>query len=338
MLYRDGLAWLYGKPATYKSFIALDWAGCVAAGLPWHGHETTQGTVLYVIAEGATGLRKRVRAWEDHAGHTMAVMFLPVAVQLLKAVDRAAFIALVADLGPALVVLDTQARVTIGAEENSTREMGELVAAADAIRAACRACVLTVHHEPRNGENMRGAIALEGAAASLFRAERDGARITLKNTRQRDVAEADDIALVAVERLDSIVVVSNEGRWTLPVASASEALIVKTLLDTFPDTGASATLLMELTKLSKSTFYHAVKTLVSTGQVVNSGSRNRSFYELPKGRVQLGPTESNGSACPVSNVQPPFKGLDTLDTPGPDATEPGDSSESGAGDGEEPQS
>ena len=63
ILYHDTLAWLHGKPGHGKSFLALDWAGCVSTGLPWQGRVVTLGPVLYVIAEGVTGLRQRVRAW-----------------------------------------------------------------------------------------------------------------------------------------------------------------------------------------------------------------------------------------------------------------------------------
>jgi AAA domain len=317
LLYRDGLAWLYGKPATYKSFIALDWAGCVSTGLPWQEHETAHGSVLYLIAEGTAGLRKRVRAWEDYADCTMLATFLPVAVQLLNPADLAAFAALVAELDPVLVVIDTQARVTVGADENSTMEMGRLVAAADKIRAVCQACVLIVHHEPRGGENMRGSIALEGAATSLFRAERDESRITLKNIRQRDVPEADDVVLHAVPRLESVVMGSNAGDWRPAQPSASEAAILQALSDIFLETGASASVLIKATKLPDSTFYNAVKGLVKRGEVVSNGTRNRSHYELPpKGSLQLSPMDSNSNDAPVSNLQPPFKGVGDLETTG----------------------
>lgn len=317
LLFRDGLAWLFGKPGTYKSFIALDWAGCVSAGLPWQERETVQGPVLYLVAEGTAGLRKRVRAWEDYADCTMLATFLPVAVQLLDEAELDAFTALVAELAPVLVVIDTQARVTVGIEENSNTEMGRLVAAADKIRRACGSCVLIVHHEGRAGENMRGAIALEGAATSLFRAERDGTRITLRNTRQRDVGEADDIILHAAQRLDSIVVQSNEAVGLAisgQFLTDSEKVIMDTLLDCFLDSDASATTLMEMTKQSKSTFFHAISGLVSKGKVIKDGPKGRYRYGLPSGRVQLSPTESSPTAGPESKVQSPFRGMDCLDS------------------------
>jgi len=312
LLYRDGIAWLYGKPGTYKSIIALDWACCVSAGLPWVERETVPGPVLYLYAEGRAGLPQRVRAWEDRAACRTGVRFLPVAVQIMQPVDLAAFTALVAELRPVLIVIDTQARVTVGTEENSTMEMGRLVAAVDAIRNVCQACVLIIHHEPRGGENMRGAIALEGAATSVFRADRDGSRIVLENRRQRDTAEAEDIVLQAVPRLESVVVDSNEAHWSTPLPSASEKLILQVLTDVFLESGASATTLIKATKLADSTFYYAMKNLVSRGEVVNNGTRGRSHYELPpKGDLQLTPMDSNSNAGQYSNSNPPFRGLES---------------------------
>lgn len=294
MLYRDGLAWLHGRPATCKSFVALDWAGCVATGLPWQDHETTRGPVLYLIAEGTAGLRKRVRAWEDHAGCPMEAVFLPVPVQLLEAVDIAAFRALVTERGPALVVIDTQARCSVGADENSAREMGQLVQAADAIRAACHACVLLVHHEGRAGENMRGSSALDGAATSIFRTAREGNRVTVENIRQRDVPEAGDVQLRVVPRLDSLVLLpAGTSNWTNDELASSEQVVLDALLDVLLDTGASRTALSEVTKLPRSTLLWAVNRLVRRGLVVNTGTRRRPHYEAARGNVQLSPTASN---------------------------------------------
>ena len=208
ILYRDTLAWLHGKPGHGKSFVALDWAGCVSVGWMWQGRVTMQGPVLYVIAEGVTGLRQRVRAWEDYADTRAGVAFLPVAVQFLSALDLAAVIEVARDLHPVLIVVDTQARVTVGADENSARDMGEFVAAADRLRRATGACVLFVHHESRAGENMRGSTALEGAAATIARVTKDGPHLLLENPKQKDAAPFDPIRLRLVPRLESATVQS----------------------------------------------------------------------------------------------------------------------------------
>jgi hypothetical protein len=65
VLYRDSLAWLYGEPGCGKSFVAVDVAGCVGTGQVWQGYgPAVKGDVIYLVAEGVTGIKQRVRAWE----------------------------------------------------------------------------------------------------------------------------------------------------------------------------------------------------------------------------------------------------------------------------------
>ena len=51
----------------------------------------------------------------------------------------------------------------VGGDENSSKDMGNLIAGADALCRATGATVLLVHHTPRNGDNLRGHTSLEGA-------------------------------------------------------------------------------------------------------------------------------------------------------------------------------
>jgi RecA-family ATPase len=208
ILMRDSLAWLYGKPGHGKSFVALDWAGHIATGRPWWGRAVAPGPVLYLVAEGVRGIRRRVRAWEQHHGTRMTgVTVLPMAVQLLNWTELTALVDLVADLQPAMVVLDTQSRVAVGAEENSAAEMSRLVDAMERIREASEACVLTVHHAPRTGDNLRGSTTLEGAAITIVRATRDGGRVRLVCDKQKDDPEFDPIDLRFESVGESVVLV-----------------------------------------------------------------------------------------------------------------------------------
>ena len=282
ILFRDGLAWLQGKPGHGKSFVGLDWAGCIAGGVPWQRHEViTQGPVLYLIAEGVTGMRQRVRAWEARAGVRMiGVHFLPVAVQLLDEVDLIAFCELVTEIAPVLVVIDTQARVTVGAEENSAKDMGRLVAAADRVRLASRACVLLVHHEARAGENMRGSTALEGAATTIVRVFKDGPHVRLECRKQKDAPEFDPFLLQLVEYGPSAVLSSqNEVRRTAETTK-SEDRILEVMRDAFETTGATPTQLTEVSGIARASVYRAVNGLVIKGMLINSGTDKRPFYVL----------------------------------------------------------
>lgn len=175
-------SWIIGAPGGFKSFVALDWACHVAAGLPWRGQVATQGRVVYVAAEGSKGIPLRVKAWEATYGQRIGdVLFLPEPVQVKDGeTDKSGrpgrewrvLVEACRRLAPVLVVLDTQARITVGLEENSNTSMGVLVEAVRALKEATGACVLVVHHTGRNGEDARGASALDGAQDTEIRVDR----------------------------------------------------------------------------------------------------------------------------------------------------------------------
>jgi hypothetical protein len=283
ILYRDSLAWLYGRPGSGKSLLALDWAGCVAAGRPWNGSSTGFGTVLYLVAEGASGIRRRVRAWETVAGQPMrGVQFLPLAVQLLHGTDLGALAALVAELQPALVVVDTQARSTVGADENSNLDGGRIVAAADRIREASGACVLLVHHAGKQAAaGMRGASAFDGAATSVIRAARDGRWVDVMCEKQKDGAEFEPLRLEMTPTGDSVVFTATAG-GSIAAASEGQAQILAELRQSFGSDGAAASTLLRATGASERTFYRDLKGLVSRHAVHKDGTAARPRYYLPE--------------------------------------------------------
>lgn len=199
----DSLAWLIGKPGSYKSFLALDWAGHIGQGVPWRGHPVHQGEAVYIVAEGTTGISMRVRAWEDRHTPMKAIRFLPRPVQASGA-EWAVLVEACRRIGPVLVVLDTQARVTVGMDENDNTEMGKFIHRAEELRAATGACVLIVHHIGRNGEDARGASALDGAQSTeikIARSTRGPLWALISQDKQKDMAESEPIE-IQLERVE----------------------------------------------------------------------------------------------------------------------------------------
>jgi hypothetical protein len=289
IIFRNTINWLGGKPGHYKSIAALDWSCCIATDLPWHGHSVTAGNVLYVVAEGAHGMDQRRQAWEHVNGRTVPagrLSFLPVAVQLWKGDDTAAVAQLANDLDPILIVLDTQSRVTVGAEENSSRDMGRFVDSLEQLRSATSACLLTLHHEPRNAEHLRGSSAMEGAATTIMRVSLDGRVVTLNCTKQKDAAAVAAINLLpeTVPLGDSpdssSVAYSHEPVRGSDLTGDSEALVLKVLRESFESSGASATQLLKASGLTEPTFYRARTSLVNKGLIINTGTKQRSCYIL----------------------------------------------------------
>ncbi|MGW1799152.1 AAA family ATPase [Streptomyces sp. NPDC001984] len=198
LLQMNTTARFIGPSGTFKSFLILDMAGHIGTGMKWHGHYVKQGTVLYLVAEGEQGIRKRVRAWEQHYGVRMDnVHFLPRPVQA-KSPEWTVFTELARQMEPVFVVVDTQARVSVGVEENSNKEMGEVVARLDTLRRETGACVTTVHHTGHQGEHGRGASAVKGAMQSEINVSKKGDLIsnivlTVKSTKQKDEEEGNDL-------------------------------------------------------------------------------------------------------------------------------------------------
>lgn len=204
-LFVDSLARINGKPGQGKSFVAIDLAAHVASGRPWHGHAVRRGSVLYLAAEGLSGVKLRVQAWESAAGVKLGADFalLRRAVQVTDP-EWASLVELVRARQPALIVLDTQARITVGLNENHNSDLGKLVLAADALREATGACVLLIHHKGKadDAAGGRGGNAVEGATVSEFDVWKNRSQVSMKTTRQKDI-EADakiNFTLVAEDR------------------------------------------------------------------------------------------------------------------------------------------
>ncbi|MEV6833600.1 AAA family ATPase [Streptomyces sp. NPDC051133] len=186
-----------GPSGSFKSFVLLDMCGCIGTGVKWHGQYVKQGTVVYLVAEGEQGIRKRVRAWEQQYGMRMDnVLFLPRPVQAMSP-EWDVLIAALQEIGPVLVVVDTQARVTVGVEENSNTEMGKVVDRLDQLRTATSACVVIVHHTGHVGEHGRGASAVKGALQSELHVSKKGDKLsnyvlTVKSGKQKDEDQSDE--------------------------------------------------------------------------------------------------------------------------------------------------
>lgn len=161
---------VYGASGAGKSFLVIDIAIHVARGLDWRGFKCKQADVLYVAAEGAAGVMQRLRAHCSHHGYDMRDVPLRVlsrAPNILKA-DQVQGLAqsIKAQCGgnTRLIIIDTLAQVTPGANENSSEDMGRAMAHCQAIAHAAGAMVLLVAHAGKDGERgLRGWSGIKGA-------------------------------------------------------------------------------------------------------------------------------------------------------------------------------
>lgn len=191
---RGGLCLLVGASGCYKSFLAVDLAVRVALGQPWFGWATQAGPVLYVAAEGAAGLKVRIREAEVARGSAKPVEGLsvhPLPVQL-GGDDWAAFVEVTRRRSAALVIIDTLNRTTVGREENSNSEMRDVAEAAADLARETGATVLLVHHAGHEQGRARGASAIPAAADATMSVRRTADMRMTVSTRREDGGKAKD--------------------------------------------------------------------------------------------------------------------------------------------------
>lgn len=197
LLNLDSESWIIGEPGCKKSFVVLDQAIHVVRGLDWRGHKVTQGPVVMIVAEGAGGASTRIKAWQQEYGPIGTGLYmLPRPVQASNAGAWQVLADACKRLGAVMVVLDTQARVTVGLKENDATDMGIYTHAVSLLREATQACVLTVHHTGRNGGDARGSSAIDGAQGTELKVTKDGPLVgALVTEKQKDMAEGPDVPL-----------------------------------------------------------------------------------------------------------------------------------------------
>jgi len=168
---------LYGEPGCGKTFTALSMALAIASGSLWLGRETRRAPVLYIAAEGVLGLKLRLRAHRAKHGvpppNDAEMRFIASAIEIMKPDQVAALLAAMETRAfrPGLIVIDTLARVALGADENSASDMGRVVEGFDMLKRETGATVLAIHHSRKDGGAERGSSALRGAADVMIRCE-----------------------------------------------------------------------------------------------------------------------------------------------------------------------
>lgn len=194
----SSIGMLYGGSGTFKSFIAVDAGLHVAHGLPWLGRRTQQGSVLYIAAEGGTGLWPRVAAWHRSRRLQWAdtpLHVIPAALDLTSDAWRVVEAAQAKGVTPALVIVDTLSQTYTG-EENSANEVAAYFRELGTrFRELWGCAVLILHHTGHNAtERPRGSSAMRANLDFMLGVHRDEKEMlaTLSCAKQKDGEPFDD--------------------------------------------------------------------------------------------------------------------------------------------------
>lgn len=174
LLPAQGVAAIYGPPASGKSFLALDMAAAIASGRDWFGHKTAAAPVFYINLEGSGALKNRIAAWEQERerGFPDGVVFFLDVFNLFENMDS-----LVAAIPHgAVVVVDTLAASAPGFDENSGADMSRAIEALSRVARERNGLALVVHHSGKDASRgLRGHSSLLGALDAAICVDRSGA-------------------------------------------------------------------------------------------------------------------------------------------------------------------
>lgn len=191
VLPKAGLAVMYGASGSGKSFAALDMSMAIARGSEWRMRRVKQGRVAYIAAEGADGFRKRLVAYaksKDVDLSTIPMTVLkgsPNMMEVKDAVDLAVGVEMSG--GADVIVVDTFAQVTPGANENAGEHIGKALGHCKRLHELTGALVLLIHHSGKDQtKGARGWSGLRAAADAEIEVTREATGRCLRLTKNKD--------------------------------------------------------------------------------------------------------------------------------------------------------
>jgi putative DNA primase/helicase len=196
LLVMGSLTVTYGDSNSGKTFWALAMAAHIAMGRDFCGRKVDPGLVIYLASEAPGSIRSRMQAMKKFYGHDLAdLAMVPLPMNFYEgdedANDVIALVQAISELKGKpvrLIVGDTLARLSAGANENSGEDMGPVMARFDRVAQATKAALHIIHH---NGKDQaKGARGWSGIRAHIDTeievAEKDGIR-SASVTKQREL-------------------------------------------------------------------------------------------------------------------------------------------------------
>jgi hypothetical protein len=190
VLPQNGIGAMYGASGTGKSFLAFDMAAAVAAGKPWFGLRTTACPVTICALEAPAGQPARIAAYGIRHGEISdGVRFLTQPFNLLDKQDAADLATAIRQSGArnGIIIIDTLNRAAPGIDENSSADMGRVIAATSELQRQVGGMVILVHHSGKDAtKGMRGHSSLFAALDCAIEVTRSGDRREWKVDKAKD--------------------------------------------------------------------------------------------------------------------------------------------------------
>ena len=274
-----------GEPKCCKSFLALDIAVSVAAGIPClrrFGVPRAGRVLLYAAEDALHIVRRRLDGICDAAGVALADLDILVitapTVRLDMEADRRSLAETVARLKPRLLILDPFVRLH-RIDENASGEVAPLLAYLRELQRRHGVAVLVVHHAKKGAGGVRAGQALRGSSEfhawgdSNLYLRRDGDDLSL-TVEHRAAPPLGPMAVALTQRGPALAleVVDRPAPATAPPSPLDDR-IVAALADAsgsmpFPE-------LRDRCRVRAATLYQRLAALTAAGRIVKTDTGYR---------------------------------------------------------------
>ena len=166
-----GVSMVYGESGSGKTFITLDMACHMAAGLSWNNVKTRPGLVVFMAGEGNYGLRQRIAAWcKAHGVQNLDNLLVSnKAIDIDSPAAAAQIINAVREVTREYAVgifIDTVNNHMAG-DENSARDTRAMFNSCNIVARALQSSVIFNHHTGHAAESKHRARGSSAWKASL---------------------------------------------------------------------------------------------------------------------------------------------------------------------------
>lgn len=172
---QKGIAAVIGYSGAGKTFVVLDMVAAISRGEDWFGRKTKKTSVVYVVAEGTLQNRIKALQGEKKVNFDEASFHLVRdPLDIFRSSDDVKDLALKIPKG-ALVVIDTLAQTSPGMDENSGKDMGQVIQNCKILQQEIDGLVLLVAHTGKGkGDDIRGHSSLRAALDAAIILNRKG--------------------------------------------------------------------------------------------------------------------------------------------------------------------
>lgn len=300
-----------------KTFLAVDMMKRVAQHY----------RVLYVAAEDAPGVGIRKKGWDIHHNRTANGNFLMwhEPFSLFNAEQMDSFITEIRSLGLQMITIDTLSQASVGADENSSNDMGVVMANAQRLAHETGAAVAVLHHNTKDNANYRGSSVIKNNTYGFLEVSKENDVIRLECNRIKNTKSFEprffrliDVATTTLDTegqpVSTAVIVPAERVLRIgdELTQSEHKMLELVLAATDAMGGITTTELATELQMKGKSFYSPLKRLRDLRFIEKAGDKRTDPLTItPAGRSKMARTDTVNAVQPAGGAAAPLFEVNT---------------------------